>query len=90
MLNPTPPSFPEAFPWLKKPVPVSGRNGLKVFGTILMIGAAGVAAMIAGIGYAEGVEEARAAGIGVGSFIFLLGLGLVVASRFMNPPANVE
>jgi hypothetical protein len=86
LLYPPHPPLPPGHPWAKRRSG-EGYRVLRVFGTIAMIAAVGIGAMVAGIAMAKGVD-ARSAGIGVGLFVFLLGFGLFFASRHMPRPGE--
>lgn len=86
LLNPTPPTpppLPPNHPWLR-PAP-SGSKMFRIFGAILMIGAPGVAAMVAGIGFAQALPQAVWAAAGVGVFLLTIGFAFFFVSRFVAP-----
>lgn len=88
LIHPTPPPLPENHPWRRKPPPGLGYRALRAVGTILMVTALGLGAMIAGIGVTQNVVDAPLAGTGVAVFVLLLGAGLFIASRFLPPPTR--
>lgn len=90
LLNPTPPPLPAHHPWLRRHEAPSGFKQFRMVGTILMIAAPGLAAMIAGIGFSEGTPRTVAAALGVGVFVFLLGVAFFFVSRFVASTGKPE
>lgn len=60
-------------------------RGLRAIGTVLMFAALGVAAMVAGLMLAAERPYAIETAAGTAAFVFLLGIGLFFASRFVKP-----
>ena len=83
LLNPTPPPLPPNHPWVRRPP--GAYKQFRVVGTILMIAAPGVAAMVAGIGYSQALPQALWVAAGVGLCMFMAGFALFFVSRFVAP-----
>jgi hypothetical protein len=88
LLNPAPPPLPPNHPWVRPKL--SGFKQFRIVGTLLMIAAPGLAAMIAGISYSQGEPQPLPAALGIAAFAFLVGIGLFLASRFVAPPEEPE
>jgi len=84
LLYPAPPPF-VCPPWMKKQEDDHEEHyGLmRMWGTLLMIGAVGVGALIVGIGLAQGQSSAIPFGLGATVFVFLAGVGLFHSARFV-------
>lgn len=87
LLNPTPPPVPE---WLvPRHKPGEGYRVLRIFGTICMFVAFGLA--IAGIwrGMILGLHEEAVMGIAMAvPIVAMIGIGLFVASRYVTQPSD--
>ena len=87
LLNPAPPPVPE---WLiHRHKPGEGYRVLRIFGTIMMFVALGLA--IAGIwrGMVLGIHEESVLGIATAiPIVAMVGAGLFAASRFVKPPSE--
>jgi len=94
LLYPPPPPFvcPPNHPWMKKKdADHEERYGLmRMWGTLLMIGAVGVGALIVGIGLAQGQSSAIPFGLGATVFFFLAGVGLFHSARFVLRRAKAD
>jgi len=87
---PRPFALPPNHPLMRKPDPRERYGLMRVWGTILMIGAVGVGALIVGIGLAKGLSAAIPFGVGVTVFLFLAGVGLFHSARFILRRANAD
>ena len=85
LLYPAPPPIclPPNHPLMKEDDPEEIYGLMRMWGTILMIGAVGVGALIIGIGLAQGLSSAIPIGIGATIFCFLAGVGLFHSARFV-------
>jgi hypothetical protein len=86
LLNPTPLPPPE---WLTHKVKVgTGYRILRVSGTILMFMALGLFLVACWRGMILGIDEKSVLGIATGiPLVAMLGAGLFVASRYVQPPS---
>jgi hypothetical protein len=83
-----PPPAPLPPHWFARPEPPDGRRALKIFGTIALSLAVGLAVFFA-IWQEWGTEAQRAdavVGFAWAALIACLGVGLLIASRFVRPP----
>jgi hypothetical protein len=83
LLNPAPPPLPANHPWLRRAP--SAYKQCRVVGTILMIAAPGVAAMVGGIGYSQALPQALWVAASVGVCMFMTGFAFFFVSRFVAP-----
>ena len=90
LLNPKPHPLPAHHPWMRPRDPAAPFKTLRICATILMITAPGVAAMISGIGISRGMPQTLWAGLGVAVLVFLLGIALLFASRFVARTAEPQ
>ncbi len=68
--------------------PGRGYRIMRVWGTMALFVAPGVALAIFLPGWVNGSVEQQAAAIGLGVLIALIGIGLHVACRFLAPPSQ--
>lgn len=91
LLYPTPPpmawpqpmALPPNHPLMRGEDPEHHYGLLRMWGTILMIGAVGLGAVIVGGGLAQGVTSIVPFGAGATVFCFLVGAGLFFSARFV-------
>jgi hypothetical protein len=90
LLYPRPAPLPAGHPWARVRTPTDTYRNFRMAGSILMISAFGVGALIAGIGLANGKDEVVIAAIGTIIFVFLIGAGFFFASRFVARRSESE
>lgn len=93
LLYPPPPPMvvlPPNHPLMKQDDPEELYGLMRMWGTILMIGAVGLGALIIGIGLAQGLSTAIPIGVGATVFAFLAGVGLFHSARFVLPRAKSD
>jgi hypothetical protein len=86
LMFPSPPPLPPH--WFARPEPPDGRRALKIFGTIaisLSVGLAIFFAILQEMGTLAQQEQA-VAGFAWAALVACVGVGLLIASRYVRPP----